>query len=129
MLNRHMKAFACLALCSSLSLPAFAGDDVSHEFIQDAYKEGARVKIDEDQDEVFEAVRQGKIRPFSELYAAIDQQLNGRVIKVELDEDDDEWVYELKLVYDNKVIRVEYNAATLELMSIRGRNVLDVIKK
>ncbi|WP_172562277.1 PepSY domain-containing protein [Vibrio furnissii] len=129
MLNRHMKALACLALCSSLSLPAFAGDDVSHEFIQDAYKEGARVKIDEDQDEVFEAVRQGKIRPFSELYAAIDQQLNGRVIKVELDEDDDEWVYELKLVYDNKVIRVEYNAATLELMSIRGRNVLDVIKK
>lgn len=129
MLNRHMKAFACLALCSSLSLPAFAGDDVSHEFIQDAYKEGARVKIDEDQDEVFEAVRQGKIRPFAELYAAIDQQLNGRVIKVELDEDDDEWVYELKLVYDNKVIRVEYNAATLELMSIRGRNVLDVIKK
>ncbi|UHJ58950.1 PepSY domain-containing protein [Vibrio furnissii] len=129
MLNRHMKAFACLALCSSLALPAFAGDDVSHEFIQDAYKEGARVKIDEDQDEVFEAVRQGKIRPFSELYAAIDQQLNGRVIKVELDEDDDEWVYELKLVYDNKVIRVEYNAATLELMSIRGRNVLDVIKK
>ncbi len=129
MLNRHMKAFACLALCSSLSLPAFAGDDVSHEFIQYAYKEGARVKIDEDQDEVFEAVRQGKIRPFSELYAAIDQQLNGRVIKVELDEDDDEWVYELKLVYDNKVIRVEYNAATLELMSIRGRNVLDVIKK
>ncbi|ELH4234238.1 hypothetical protein ROW45_000754 [Vibrio fluvialis] len=129
MLNQHMKAFACLALFSSLSLPALAEHDASHELIQDAYKEGAHVKIDEDQDEVYEAVRQGKIRPFSELYATIDKHLNGRVIKVELDEDDDEWIYELKLVYDNKVIRVEYNATTLELMSIRGRNVLDVIKK
>lgn len=55
--------------------------------------------------------------------------MNGRLIKVELDEDDDEWIYELKLVYDNQVFRVEYNAATLELMSIRGRNVIRAIKK
>lgn len=66
---------------------------------------------------------------FAELYATVDQQLNGRLIKVELDEDDDEWIYELKLVYDNQVFRVEYNAATLELMSIRGRNVIRAIKK
>lgn len=129
MLNQHMKTLACLLLASSLSLPASAGHDASHQLIQDAYKAGTHVEIDEDQDEVYAAVRQGKIRPFSELYATIDKQLNGRVIKVELDEDDDEWIYELKLVYDNKVMRVEYNATTLELMSIRGRNVLEIIKK
>ncbi len=60
----------------------------------------------------FIAPSKGLIRPFAELYTTVDQQLNGRLIKVELDEDDDEWIYELKLVYDNKVFRVEYNAAT-----------------
>lgn len=69
------------------------------------------------------------IKPFSELYATVDKQLNGRLIKVELEEDDNEWVYELKLVHENNVIKVEYNATTLELMEIKGRNLQDVIKK
>ncbi|WP_240798173.1 MULTISPECIES: PepSY domain-containing protein [Vibrio] len=106
-----------------------AQQSAGHEFLQDAERHGARVEIDEDQDKVFAAVQQGRIRPFSELYAAIDEQLYGRVIKVELEEDDNEWIYELKLVHDNKVIEVEYNATTLELMSIEGRNVLEFIKR
>jgi len=60
--------------------------------------------------------------------AAIDNELYGRLIKVELEEDDDEWIYDLKLVHEDKVIRVEYNATTLELMSIKGRDVLSIIK-
>jgi len=38
-------------------------------------------------------------------------------------------VYELKLVHKNSVIKVEYNAATLEMIEIKGRNLHDVIKK
>lgn len=129
MLNQSLKLRTCITLLGCLSLPVMAQQSVGHEFLQDAERHGARVEIDEDQDEVFAAVQQGRIRPFSELYAAIDDQLYGRVIKVELEEDDNEWIYELKLVHDNKVIEVEYNATTLELMSIEGRNVLEFIKR
>ncbi|USD64171.1 PepSY domain-containing protein [Vibrio sp. SCSIO 43136] len=88
-----------------------------------------RIDIDEDQDEVFEAVKQGKVQPFSALYAAVESQLNGRVIKVELEEDDDEWIYELKLMHDNNIIKAEYDASTLELIELRGRQLNEVIKK
>lgn len=117
-----------LLLCLGMMPTAHAENSV-HEWQQGAYREGTQIEIDEEQDEVYRAVQLGLIRPFTELYSAVDQQLNGRLIKVELDEDDDEWVYELKLVHDNQVVRVEYNAATLELMSIRGRNVMHAIKK
>ncbi|WP_394248592.1 PepSY domain-containing protein [Vibrio profundi] len=123
---------ANLSLLCVLLLPhaAFAGKhENGHELIQDVHKEGTRIEFDEDQDEVYDAVQDGLIRPFSELYQAIESQLNGRVIKVELEEDDDEWIYELKLVHDNNIIKVEYNATTLEMMEIKGRNLHDVIKK
>lgn len=129
MLNQRLKPATFIALLGCLSLPVMAQHGAEHEFLKDAEKHGARVEIDEDQDKVFAAVRDGQIRPFSELYSTIDEQLYGRVIKVELEEDDNDWVYELKLVHDNKVIEVEYNATSLELMSIEGRNVLEFIKR
>ncbi len=101
----------------------------AEKLVVDVPANGARIEIDEDQEEVYQAVQEGKIQPFSALYAAIGAQLNGRVIKVELEEDDDEWVYELKLMHENSVIRAEYNATTLELMELRGRNLNSVIKK
>ncbi len=117
-----------LALFLGFILPAHADNKV-RDWEQGSFREGTQIEIDEDQDDVYQAVQKGLIRPFAELYETVDQQLNGRLIKVELDEDDSEWTYELKLVYDNQVFRVEYNAATLELMSIRGRNVIRAIKK
>ncbi len=134
MLNSKLNTATLIALLTSLcSLgtvnSAFADQPMLNDPIQDTYKEGTQVKIDEDQDEVYAAVQKGLIKPFSELYAAIDNELYGRLIKVELEEEDDEWIYDLKLVHEDKVIRVEYNATTLELMSIKGRNVLSVIKK
>lgn len=133
MLNSKLHTATLVALitgfCSAgVTSLAFAEQPVLNDPIQDTYKDGTQVKIDEDQDEVYAAVQKGLIKPFSELYAAIDNELYGRLIKVELEEEDDEWIYDLKLVHEDKVIRVEYNATTLELMSIKGRDVLSIIK-
>lgn len=124
--------FAGVSLICALLMPNIAlakNDHNGHELVQDVQKQGTRIEFEEDQDEVYDAVQSGLIRPFSELYEAIESQLNGRVIKVELEEDDDEWIYELKLVHDNNVIKVEYNATTLEMVEIKGRNLQDVIKR
>ena len=128
MLISNRKALTLCALLTSLSFASWA-DTPSLLPGQDMHPPGAKVDIDEDQDEVLEAVREGKIRPFSELYQTVAQQLNGRVIKVELEEDDDMWVYELKIVYQNSVYKVEYNARDLSIFSIRGRNVMELIKR
>lgn len=70
----------------------------------------------------------GLIQPFSTLYQTIDRDLNGRVIKVELDKENGQWIYALRLVYQNSVIYVKYDAATLDMLQIRGRNLHDVMK-
>lgn len=131
----QIKSVATLATClflTSAVLPAYAndhGDTNGHQLVQDEYKPGTKVTFDEDQDEVYDAVQKGLIKPFSELYDAVDTQLNGRVIKVELEKDDHQWFYELKLMYKNNVIKVKYNATTLGLTELKGHNIIDVIKK
>lgn len=127
-----MKKFPItLLLLSLFSSVCFAKSDqeLGHQLVQDEIRPGTKIEIEEDQDEVFEAVQEGLIKPFSELFDTVDQELNGRLIKVELEEDDDDWIYELKLIHENNVIKVEYNAATLEMLEIEGRNLMDVIKK
>ncbi|WKY57024.1 hypothetical protein Q5H80_08405 [Vibrio sp. SNU_ST1] len=99
-----------------------------HDLVQDVHKAGTRIEFEEDQDEVYEAVQEGYIRPFSEMYAVVENDLHGRIIKVELEEDDDIWVYELKINFQNNIIKVEYNAETLEMLMIKGRNFKEAIK-
>ncbi|OHY93030.1 hypothetical protein DA096_01730 [Vibrio rotiferianus] len=120
-----------------LSAPSFADHHVhkdhhddkdGHAIVRDVEKPGTRIEFDEDQDEVYRAVQKGYIRPFSDMYAAVENDLYGRIIKVELEEDDDEWVYELKILFNDSVIKVEYDAATLEMLEIKGRNFNKALK-
>ncbi|USD61700.1 hypothetical protein J4N45_06985 [Vibrio sp. SCSIO 43140] len=133
--NQVNKALATLAVFTSIATPLvahanfFSDSPSGHELVQDVETGDTRIEFEEDQDEVYEAVQQGLIKPFSELFATVENDLNGRVIKVELEEDDDEWIYELKLLHDQDIIKVEYNAATLEMMEIKGHNLQRVIKK
>lgn len=100
-----------------------------HALVQDVYKPGTDVEFDEDQDEVFAAVQRGYVRPFSEMYAAVERDLHGRIIEVELEEDHGLWVYELKLNHNNNIIEVEYNAQTFEMLEIKGRNFANALKR
>lgn len=131
MLKRPLVNLTAILVCVLVSFPTFAKkrhDEDGHALVQDVHKPGARVTFDEDQDEVYEAVQKGYVRPFSEMYAAVERDLHGRIIHVELEEDDDIWIYELKLNHNNNIIKVEYNAATLELLEIKGRNIREAIK-
>ncbi|EDP60279.1 membrane protein [Vibrio sp. AND4] len=103
-------------------------DKDGHAIVRDVEKPGTSVEFDEDQDKVYRAVQKGYIRPFSDMYEAVESDLYGRIIKVELEEDDDEWVYELKILFSNSVIKVEYDAATLEMLEIKGRNFNKALK-
>ena len=120
--------------CAVISFPTYADkhsadqNNNGHALVRDVEKPGTKIEFEEDQDEVYEAVKKGYIRPFSEMYAAVERDLNGRIIKVELEEDDDIWVYELKINYNNNIIKVEYNAQTLDMIEIRGRHLKKALK-
>ncbi|MDV6250789.1 PepSY domain-containing protein [Vibrio sp. EA2] len=117
-----------------ISAPTFAqqkdllASQDGHAIVQDVIKPGTEIEFDEDQDEVYRAVQNGDIRPFSELYATVEKDLYGRIIKVELEEDNHAWVYELKILFDSNVLKVEYDAATLEMLEVKGRNFNKALK-
>jgi hypothetical protein len=72
-----------------------------------------------------------KVRPLSEALALARRVAEGRVIDVELESDIDEnaedaarvprWVYEIEiLTADNRVVEVEIDALTLQLLEVDG---------
>lgn len=126
---------ACCLLFAVFAVPGFAsphddstGNHDDQVSWHDSRHANTQIEFDEDQDEVYRAVKNGDIRPFSDLYAAIERDVYGRIIKVELEKDDGVWVYELKVLFDNNVIRIEYDAATLEILEIKGRNLNKALK-
>ena len=69
----------------------------------------------------------GLFVPLESLLAQIRQQFQGRVVKVELERENHgekkrRWVYEIKvLTAEGNVLKLEYDAKTMELIKVRGR--------
>lgn len=60
-----------------------------------------------------DAVERGEILPLADVLARLQASHPGRVVEVELDEDDDMLIYEVELVTrDGRLIEVEIDAAT-----------------
>ena len=71
------------------------------------------------------ALARGDARPVEELLQRVESNFAGRVLKIELEREDEgeaPWVYEVKLLTsDGDVLELEYDAATLELIALEGR--------
>ncbi|MCS6892038.1 MAG: PepSY domain-containing protein [Rhodovarius sp.] len=67
------------------------------------------------------ALEAGEIRPLAEVLTDIERRFMGRVIEAELERDDGQWLYELKLLPPNgRVYSLEVDARTGEVLSSRG---------
>ncbi|MBA4501821.1 PepSY domain-containing protein [Marinobacterium marinum] len=60
---------------------------------------------DLNQDDVLELVRQGKIRPLTELMAQNPKRFRGHLLDVELEYDDGRLIYEIEILGDDGVVR------------------------
>jgi uncharacterized membrane protein YkoI len=81
------------------------------------------VRADDDAD-AEEAVEQGAVAAPPALFERIAADFGGRVLRLELEHEDDgrDWVYDVKLLLaDGQVIKVEYDAVTLEILEVKGR--------
>lgn len=72
-----------------------------------------------DQDEARRALERGEIQPLDQVLDAARKALPGDVVKVELDEDDGRWIYEIKVLTSGGERReVEIDAKSLEVLEI-----------
>lgn len=81
---------------------------------------------DDDEDAIGRALAAGEVQPLQPLLERIRAEFPGDVLTVELEHEDDRgrrWVYEVKLLTPTgDVLRLDYDAGTLELLSIKGRH-------
>ena len=82
-------------------------------------------RADDEHHEARQAVASGDVAPLERLLARIREEFGGQVLKVELEREDDEakatWVYEAKvLTAEGSVLKLDYDAKTLELLKMKG---------
>ncbi|MCO6417218.1 PepSY domain-containing protein [Siccirubricoccus sp. KC 17139] len=76
---------------------------------------------DDDHERARAAVEAGRIRPLAELLAAVERRFVGQVVETELDDDDNRWTYEFKLLPPSgRMYRVILDATTGAVLSTRG---------
>ncbi len=84
----------------------------------------APAAADEDESELEQALQAGQIAPLNELLARIRGDFAGRLLQVELEQEEEEvprWVYEAKvLTPEGNVLKLEYDARSLELLEVKG---------
>ena len=71
------------------------------------------------------ALARGDARPVDDLLQRVRANFTGRVLKIELEREDEGealWIYDVKLLTpDGNVLELDYDAATLELIALEGR--------
>ena len=85
----------------------------------------AQTRADDDDADLERALQAGEIAPLNALLARVREDYAGRLLQVELEHEDvDEgagWVYEAKvLTPEGNVLKLEYDARSLELLEVRG---------
>ncbi len=83
-----------------------------------------RSLADSDHDRAREALESGEILPLRTIIARLELDYPGQILEVELDHDDDLWVYEIKLVRANGVlIKIKLDASDGRLLGVKGRDI------
>ena len=87
-----------------------------------------RIEYEEDLDEVRAAIAAKQVSPVSELLVKVKRQYRARIIRIELEKEDDYgdeiWVYQLKMLdAERNIIKAEFDAKSLRLLAIKGNRL------
>jgi len=60
--------------------------------------------------------------PIQQLFTRINQEFEGIILEIELEEENAIWIYEVKLLTpQGNVLDVEYDAKSMDLLTVKGR--------
>ena len=76
-----------------------------------------------DHDRARRALEAGEIMPLSRILDQVERDNPGRVLEVELEREDDRWLYEIKLLQDGgRVLKLKVDARDAQVLGIKGHN-------
>lgn len=82
-----------------------------------------------DHDRARAAVQAGEVMPLQAVLERLQRSHPGRVLELELEREDGRWVYEVKLLQaDGQLLKLELDARTAELLTLRRRPARDGLK-
>ncbi len=84
----------------------------------------AAVRADEphDHDRARRALEAGEVMPLSRILDRVERDYPGRVLEVELDREDERWLYEIKLLQDGgRVLKLKIDARDASLLEAKDR--------
>jgi len=83
---------------------------------------GPSALADSDQDQARAAVLAGKVLPLKTLLERLERKHPGRLLEVEIEQEDGRWIYEIKLLQpDGRLVKLELDAATAEVLRRKER--------
>ncbi|MCA9473519.1 MAG: PepSY domain-containing protein [Nitrospirales bacterium] len=63
-----------------------------------------------------------KFVPIEQVLSHVNRSFEGIILEVELEEDDETWIYEVKLLTpQGNVLEVEYDAQNMDLLTVKGK--------
>lgn len=84
---------------------------------------GPAAQAGDDHERARAALREGRILPLERIVESAKQRFGGEVLDVDLEDEEDGFQYELKLIApDGRILKLDYDAATGELLRSRGRH-------
>jgi uncharacterized membrane protein YkoI len=97
------QALVAVLLTGALALPAWASDRRDHERAR-------------------QAVQAGQVLPLRAVLERLEREHPGQVLEVELEQDDNLWIYEVKLLQaGGQLVKLKLDARTAALLSSQSR--------
>ena len=78
---------------------------------------------DSDHDRARRARDAGQVLPLPAILERVALDYPGRVVELELEDDDDHWTYEIKLVQtDGRMLKLDVDATDARILKVRGKH-------
>lgn len=75
-------------------------------------------------------VQRGEVVPLEDILDWLDEHYRGEVLEVELERDDDEAEYEIKMIGpQDQIVEFEFDAISGQLMAIEGVNINGMMRE
>ncbi|KOF54389.1 MULTISPECIES: PepSY domain-containing protein [unclassified Achromobacter] len=81
-------------------------------------------RADDDHDRAREALQEGKILPLRTVLDIVERSYPGQVVKVEFEEDDGEYLYEIRLLQaSGNLLKLKIDARDGRVLGVKGKHM------
>ena len=120
--NRGMKPVRAIASARPVGTAARMRDLAVAALLGVAVLSAAWAGDHDDHERARAAVRAGEVLPLPALMERLQRTHPGRVLELELEREDDRWIYDIKLLQaDGRLVKLEVDARTAEVLDVKRK--------